>query len=257
MCKPKEPNFFVDEGGTWSRGISWYESLFAGASSEVAVGEASTRYSMDPRHPGVAERLAGVVPEARIIYLIRHPIDRIVSMYRHRVDRGEEPRPIDEAVLACPDYVDYSRYAHQLRFYVDRFPREQIHVMTNEQLDASPTATMRGVLDFLGIDGGTVRQPPRVHTGASKRSTGPVPDRLRATLRRSGITRSLPRGVRGRLWRTVSQPIPDTATALRDETVGRIWEALGDDDAALRALLGPELVAWAPGSPGRAGLAAP
>ena len=87
MPERKELNFFVDEYAgppidppeerNWSRGITWYEHQFADAERERAVGEASANYSRHPTYPGVAERIAAVVPNVKLIYVMRNPIDRV------------------------------------------------------------------------------------------------------------------------------------------------------------------------------------
>ena len=91
MPEQKELNFFLDEYAgrpidppeerNWSRGLTWYERQFAGAEDERAVGEASANYTRYPTYPGVAERIAKIVPEMKLIYLMRNPIDRVLSHY--------------------------------------------------------------------------------------------------------------------------------------------------------------------------------
>ena len=86
MPARKELNFFLDEytgppidppeERNWSRGIAWYKHQFADVARERAVGEASANYSRYPTYPGVAESIAAVVPNVRLVYLVRNPIDR-------------------------------------------------------------------------------------------------------------------------------------------------------------------------------------
>src|SRR5918992_1234170 len=89
MAEPKELHFFV-AASNWKRGLGWYESHFDRAKGSVAVGEACGAYSRFPTHRGVPARIAGVVPDARLIYLVRHPIDRMVSNYVLNVRLGVE-----------------------------------------------------------------------------------------------------------------------------------------------------------------------
>ena len=106
MPERKELNFFLDEYAgppidppeerNWSRGITWYERQFAGAERERAVGEASANYSRYPTYPGVAERIAEVVPQMKLIYLMRNPIDRVLSHYLHDFANGREQRPLHD-----------------------------------------------------------------------------------------------------------------------------------------------------------------
>ncbi|MBA3583056.1 MAG: sulfotransferase domain-containing protein, partial [Gemmatimonadetes bacterium] len=78
----KEPNFFSDDR-QWRKGLGWYGGLFADAPPDCLVGEASVRYTGASLSAIAAERMAATVPHARLIYLVRHPIDRIRSQYRH------------------------------------------------------------------------------------------------------------------------------------------------------------------------------
>src|SRR5688500_4010417 len=80
MSKPKELNFFVSELN-WDLGIPWYKSRF---DSRFPVrGESSPHYTNQPRFRGVAERIRDNVPDARLIYMVRDPISRILSHWRH------------------------------------------------------------------------------------------------------------------------------------------------------------------------------
>jgi hypothetical protein len=148
----KEVDFFVEEKN-WRRGLDWYRAQFDGAGPEVtAVGEASTLYTKFPEYEGVPERMAGSIPEARLIYVVRDPIERIRSHYQHRILTGSERLPIDRAVLEDPRYLDCSRYAMQIERYLERFPREQILLVTSEDLRANRLPTMRAIYGFLEID---------------------------------------------------------------------------------------------------------
>src|SRR4051794_39226328 len=81
MSTPKELHFFVEDRN-WSRGVEWYADQFAAANGASAVGEASVTYTQMPFRAGVAERIAQLTPNARIIYLVRHPVERMLSHYR-------------------------------------------------------------------------------------------------------------------------------------------------------------------------------
>ena len=152
MPKVKELDFFAEEMN-WGRGLDWYRHQFASAPREaLALGEASTIYTKFPRYDGVAERMAGVVPDARLIYVIRHPVDRILSHYAHRVASGAETAPIEVAVFDNPIYVDYSRYALQVEQYLEHFPREQLLIVESEELRHHRGPTMRRIYDFLAVD---------------------------------------------------------------------------------------------------------
>jgi hypothetical protein len=163
MSEPKELNFFCgpdrpdgaqDErvawsAGNWHRGVEWYAARFR----PVPVrGEASPGYT-SPSFPEAAERMARVVPEARLVYAVRDPIERAVSQYRHHRADGTERRPIEEALLdPASQYLERSLYYVRLVPYLARFPRERIFICTQEDLSSNRRATLRELYRFAGID---------------------------------------------------------------------------------------------------------
>src|SRR5262245_46073038 len=89
MSDLKEPHFF-SSGLGWDKGEEWYCSLFTEAGSATAVGESSTSYSKFPDVRHVPERAISLIPDLRVVYLVRDPIERIRSQYLHHVVMGEE-----------------------------------------------------------------------------------------------------------------------------------------------------------------------
>jgi hypothetical protein len=150
MSRKKELNFFSKDA--WERGVAWYEAQFE---PDAAIrGESSTSYTFYPRYRGVAERMHSVVPDAKLIYLVRDPIDRIVSHYLHDYVNDLEHRGIEEA-LADRDgdrFMTVSKYFMQLEQYLAFFPRSSILVLSREELLNDRTGTLRQVFDFLGVD---------------------------------------------------------------------------------------------------------
>ena len=152
MAPGKELHFFSSPDN-WERGWSWYLERFPErTAATLAMGEASASYTRFPEIPGVPERIAAVLPDARFIYLVRHPIDRMGSHYVHRVRRGEEHRTIDEALQEDPRYLDASRYAMQIERYLRWFRPEQLLVMTSDELREHRTQALARVYGFLGVD---------------------------------------------------------------------------------------------------------
>src|ERR671923_1441551 len=125
MSREKELDFFVEEK-SWGRGVEWYERQFADA---PVRGESSPSYTAYPRYRGVPERIRTVVPDAKLVYLVRDPIERIVSHFRHR--QVVRPGALEDA-FADPyrreGLVAPSRYWLQLERYLEHFPPEQILV---------------------------------------------------------------------------------------------------------------------------------
>lgn len=160
MPEAKEVGFFVAEHN-WNRGARWYREQFRAAGRATAIGEASPAYSCHPLYAGVPARIAATVPGARLVYLIRHPIERMRSQYRHRVANGYERRPFSTAVLESPAFIELSRYATQLERYLAYFGPSQILVVTQESLRSERADTMRRVFEFLDVEAGWV--PPNLN----------------------------------------------------------------------------------------------
>lgn len=156
----KEPNFFSDDRN-WRRGVGWYTRLFDGVAPDVVTGEASVRYT-DPRWSALAAgRLRDTVPRARLICVLRNPVERMHSHFRHEVQRGRERDRFADAV-AVPDsaYLLRSCYATALRPWTDLFPPGQLHVAPSERL-LSSDAEWRRLLNFLGLE--AAARPTSIH----------------------------------------------------------------------------------------------
>jgi hypothetical protein len=243
MPPEKEPNFFSDDA-IHARGVDWYASLFEDAPPGVVVGESSTSYTKLPTYPQTVVRLARTVPGARFIYVIRHPIDRLVSHFLH--DRGsgriDHRVTLEEAVARHPELIDYGLYAMQLRPYRDAFGPGRVLPVFFTRLAERPDEVLARIGRFLGVDGswrwddglgrlnasdGRLRYSPIRHALA----TAPVLTPLRRRL--------LPQATSDRLKRLwldrTERPEP------RPELVARLVERFDPDLARLGEWLGVEL----------------
>jgi hypothetical protein len=153
----KEPNFFSDDR-QWARGWSWYTDLF-GPAGDRLTGEASVSYT-DPEVAEIAaKRIADRLPQARLIYLVRHPLQRVASEYRHQVQRGREDRPFSQATSdPTTPYAEKSRYFTCLSPYIQGFSRDQLMVIRSEDLDHAGWAS---ALRHLGLSERPTTSGPR------------------------------------------------------------------------------------------------
>src|SRR4051794_19604845 len=151
MSTPKELHFFVEDRN-WGRGVTWYAEQFAGANGATAVGEASVTYTQMPFRAGVPERMAELTPDARIVYVVRHPIERMLSHYRFNLGLGRETRPLTAAFERRGNYRAFSQYAMQIRYYYDHFPAERILVLPAERFYSDSENVVRRIWSFLGVD---------------------------------------------------------------------------------------------------------
>lgn len=148
-----EPEFFCRDA-IYSRGIDWYaEHCFANAPSVRAIGEGSNRYTMRESHPLAAARIARHLPDAKLVYITRDPIERTYSYWLQKRSQGDPVHPrFDVAIRRNRrELVDSSRYWHQLQPYLTRFEQDQIKVMFFEDFKANPVAFLQHCFSFLGV----------------------------------------------------------------------------------------------------------
>ena len=246
MSDPKELEFFPDSRN-WSRGVGWYRSKFAGGADAVARGEASTIYAMYPLIPHVPQRIAELVPDVRLVYVVREPIERMRSQWRQNTVYAGERRPVDEALLNDPHYLACSRYAFQLDQYLDHFPREQILVITSEALRDDRAETVAHVLRFIGIDdvgvdGAVLGR--EVHASTATRARTRAGRIVRRVPGHDVIARAVPKQVLGVWHRATSRELDRDAMDIAPETRARLADALVDDIQRLRPWLGESFDGW-------------
>jgi hypothetical protein len=247
MSREKELHFFVDRKN-WGRGLAWYESHFD--PSARVRGESSPGYSAFPLYRGVPERMAETIPDAKLIYLVRDPVERIVSHYTHRTVNWPK-MPTLEKALADPHLREWlvtpSRYWLQLEQYLARFPSEQILVVDSDELRASRVDVLARIFAFLGVDS-AFRSPGfvRTHNAATgrirrNRAGEAVSVLLERTL---GSTRS--QMLRARAPRALKAPFRSEAPpAVLPETLrAELEEELRDEVARLRAHTGLAFAGW-------------
>jgi len=170
MSNPKELNFFL--GSNWHRGVGWYAGNFPDA---LVCGESSPGYT-SPDHPETAERMAAVIPDAKIILLVRDPVERAVSQYRHHWADGDETRPLREAVFDhASQYVTRGRYYERLGPFLQHFAARQLAVVSSEELVANPYGALGRLFRLVGVDDGPTSEivgpranapPPRLPASA-------------------------------------------------------------------------------------------
>lgn len=147
----KEPDFFSQDN-RWERGIDWYRGLFAGLPPGSMSGEASTSYTDPVYAEKAAERMNNVVPGAALLFIVRHPVDRIRSHYRHQVQRGREKGSLQEALDAPGNgYLARSKYWTCLAPYAQRFSKSRLLVVRFEDLIGENPSGWNAAIRHLGM----------------------------------------------------------------------------------------------------------
>ena len=165
MCPVKEPHFFspdaVQKPGTHQRVGDWdgYLRLFAGATGEIAIGEASPSYLWDRQSPRLIREK---IPDAKIIIVLRDPVDRAYSHYLADVRLGWQGMPFLEALQADADqlqkgwgishlYLELGEYSEQVARYLETFGQDAVTVLLFDDLKRDAHSFISGVLQFLGV----------------------------------------------------------------------------------------------------------
>jgi hypothetical protein len=242
MSSVKEPLFF---SSNWDRGLAWYEGLFDGAAQARAVGEASTEYTSHPVFSGVPERIANLLPDVRLVYLVRHPIERMLSEYHFYLSRGMVHDPSADHALLHDGYWYLSSYAMQIEQYLEYFSRDQLLIVKSEDLRSDRIRVLRRVFEFLGVDGSV---PPKhlekEHLKASERRVRrPVDHALRRIPGYRSVASVAPRSLARLKDRVVTKPAPPPPT-LSDGARREIEDRLRDDVRRLRRYMGEDFDGW-------------
>jgi hypothetical protein len=236
MSRPKELDFFC-EGRNWERGVDWYKEHFD--ASKPARGESSPNYTAYPRLPGVPEKMAALIPDAKLIFMVRDPIKRIRSNWIHTYSNRREDRPMREAVLdeSRLSYIARSRYHEQLTRFLEHYPMERILILEQDELFKQRRETLQRVFRFIGVRDDFWRESfnnPKLETATRWRRT-----RLGAV-----AANRLP----FKTWRKLRSrrpfAFPFEQPQVDDELHELLAERLRDDIAAFRELTGRSFDSW-------------
>jgi hypothetical protein len=208
-------------------------------------GEASTTYTFFPQYRQTAHRLYHYNPNLKLIYLMRNPVERMISQYTHEYLRGKIRTNLEDELLGNPTYINRSRYGVQVRWYLEYFPRDQLLLMTSEELKKCTSRSVERVIDFLGL-------PPydclsdvdlkHKNVSAKKRVLKRLPKRLKKYLPEKIRT---PVGNAAKFWllpviyrRTVTKP------AMDPKLYAVLWNMLEDDVRFIEGLMSRTLSEW-------------
>jgi hypothetical protein len=225
MSQVKEPKFFLTNGPPPSGGgpgdaatyrkYVWrrsdYEALFADAPKGALKGESTTLYL---RNAAAIDRIHATIPEAKLIAVLRDPVDRAHSNWTHLHSAGLEPEhdfrracglEAERAAAGWAQfwrYLGQGKYGEQLEYLYSVFPRDQVLLLMYRDLREAPIETLDRVCAFLGVATGAVAELPAANVTAQT-SPSVVNRLLRNVVRHgSAVDDRLP----GRLKRAVSGP---------------------------------------------------
>ena len=215
-------------------GRARYAKLFASAGDEQLPGEVSATYAKLPdSSSGVVDRAAQLLgDEFRVLYLVRDPVDRVVSHHHHEVSRGGTESSIDVAVKRRPHLLDYTRYATQLRPWVDLLGVSRVRVVQFEKYVNDRSRVLDEICRFLGVgfaEGGSNSE--LIHNASAGRpiASGRMGRVVRSSAYHRFVRPLVPEGARrlgGRLLLPKAPPRPHPPAP---ETVELIIQEIGPE----------------------------
>jgi hypothetical protein len=247
FCRTKEPGFF-NQTTDWQRQLADYHRLYTPMDGQLC-GEASTMYTFFPEHRQTHERLHAYNPQLKLIYIMRQPVERIISNYAHEVVRRTVKAGPEAVVFQDPGYVNRSRYGLQLRPYLELFPREQLLPLIFEEYIANQVQALAQIADFLGIAVNSFVAAGEVHAHKSVGESQLKSETLRSVVRTEGfqaVRNLIPPAIRQPIRRVFSTTIeekPHFSAQLRRD----LWRLVEDDVCFVEELLGRRLERWRQG----------
>ncbi len=256
MASFKEPAYFADPAelatdsavvaaAGYAGDLQAYESLFEDASGERYRGESSTHYTKQPRITGIAEKLGQYAPDARIVYLVRDPVDRALSHYRFEVQRRYETRAALDALRSDPIYLAVSDYALQIRPFIEQFGRERVYITSLEDLASNPATELIALYRWLEVDEGAggLTLPRRNAIDAPMTRAPRATQSLRKSAWYRSAVRLIPKGARRAAKAVVDRPM-DESELERSEVRAFLADQLHRKIPPFEELAGREFTAW-------------
>ncbi len=152
IAKNKEPHFFSIKPDNQFQ-LDNYLSNFQHCTNEIAIGDASTSYSRIRKNPYTIQRIYDFAPEAKLIYMVRHPLERIESAYAERImtPNVQHLESLGRTIRQIPMMVDSSRYWEVFDAYRQSFPEKNIMVVWFEEFINNQQQVFASICRFLGI----------------------------------------------------------------------------------------------------------
>ena len=259
MSRLKEPQYFAPHktrwGQPWGQGYShpepgddWYLRLFAAAGDARYAGESSVSYTARPWVGDCEKRIHEFNPAARLIYILRDPVERSLSHYWHFVADGREDRSPEAAMRRRGEYVSRSDYALQLQPYLETFGSNQVYILTLEELQHNPGNTLRHLFVWLGVDPNVsiatdkrLNVSPR-HVSQTRRGLVPLDTWLKHWRWRQ-LARYLPHGISPWLHRVTHRSVDRESVDMRS-TIRYLRPILQRRTERLTTMLGRSFPEW-------------
>jgi hypothetical protein len=240
----KETRFFDLH---FERGLRWYLDHFSGELEGCPFGEVAPTYFGSSQ---ARDRIAATLPDAKLIFIFRHPVQRLVSLYRLKRAYGMVAWSLDEALERDPEMVNSSQYATNLRKWQSQFPADRLSINLYEDLSSDPQAFIDGLTGFLEIPRFQLQESQLGQVYSSARMTAPrnySATRAATVMAEWCKARKLDNVVAGvrnshliRLFLGGGAPFPEIPV----QTMRKIWALLLSEIEELEQIVGRDLSHW-------------
>lgn len=264
MSEVKEPRFFAPEVFTNYNNVARdgakrvpftpeeYEELFAGVKNETAIGEASTEYLY---FPGVAARIKKSLPEAKLIAILRNPVERAFSAFCYQLRDDCEPLSFEEALSAESQrikegyrpgwhYQQVGFYYDGIKRYLETFEPEQIKIYLNEELIKDSVKVSQDIYQFLGVDDSFVPDITRKNISGVPKNRFLHSIFTKENPLKSVIKPLLPEKMRQNIYQKVRKNNLTSKPTLAVETRKELEQLYRDDILKLQDLINTDLSSW-------------
>ncbi len=262
MTAQKELHYFLNKPwGGWRFGREWYERQFEAGRDLAVRGESSPGYSIESFTPDVVEKMFPLLPDAKLIYMLRDPLQRAQSHYTEELYNKHIPSDLSlqQILEAGPNgpglvgenfrmIVYTSLYRRQLEFYLRRYPLERIHFVTMEEMKRDLLRVLQSILRFLEVDQTVLPRnlDKKLNEKSNKRFRVVNPTALvRHLPGYERFTAALPNTLKTRYRRAISRELDqDALMRITPDQEERLRLLFRPDVEALRGVTGRSFDEW-------------
>lgn len=267
MPAHKEPNFFAFEGQTLTCAgpgadyinnsvvdLAKYQALFNDAPAGSTCGEASPLYLYSDTAP---ERIKFHTPEAKMIVILRNPIEQAYSHFMYATKQCIENETVFSHALALETerlaqgwqplfgYSTFPRYGEQLKRYLNLFPRDQFLIRRYEDYQSDPDGLMHDIFEFVGVDPAfTPDMSGKLNAGGVPKSQAVQDFLMKSNPVTKAVGLIVPKNTRLKIRDWLAKKNMDAPDVMSAEARTVLIERLSDDIADLEQLLGWDLSDW-------------
>ncbi len=257
MSNPKELNFFSNQeikeqelyyDNFRINSLERYKDIFAGSIGEKAIGEASVSYLFYPKTP---KKIKEIIPDAKIIILLREPISRAYSHYLMDYRLGYVNLSFDDVVfkrkkdknidLFYQQYIFLGLYYEQVKRYIDIFGKDSVRIYFQDDFKNDPAHILLDVYNFLGVDSGFCHEIEKEHNVFSMPKNKIIYLLYRSSLR-SLIASLLPSNIKEKIIEITFEK--KQKPKMSKQTKKYLYDIYRDDIVNLEKLIGVDLNSW-------------